>query len=276
LEILVMNRAIASKRLRSDNVCYRQLSLKPPVFRRKVLSMKPFAIIVFLLCLSALAVCQDDLGLPESIADGLKSGDQKTQSKLAYQLRFRNFDPDQDFKLCDIHVDDIRLDERGGTSVLQVKCGYNLNVVVLRRTQASAQLLDSRYFYAAYDRLRLEFASLVRPPLKELVVHNAATVSGNVYESYFLVLRLADEKLHVVLSRLENGSEPRTGGAARLQKSEFVVRPVADTRAAEIEETATISIGKRSYLVRRSFTWSEDWGAFVEDGVADLRSKNSS
>jgi hypothetical protein len=131
--------------------------------------------------------------------------------------------------------------------------------------------LDSRYFYAAYDRTKVEFVSLVRHPIKEIAIRNAATVSGNVYESYCLALRLVNGKLQVVFSSLENGVEPRIGGVSRNQESSFSFKPATEAESGEIIQAATIGRGKHSYRIERSFAWSDDWEAFIEDGVARVQ-----
>ncbi|MGE5113113.1 MAG: hypothetical protein ACM3JB_19805 [Acidobacteriaceae bacterium] len=213
------------------------------------------------------------MGTPESIVKGLNSGDPQSQSTLANLLGLTHFDPQQDFRECDIRSDDVKLDDSNDTSVLQVKCGYHMNIVVLRRHGAMSEPLDSQYLYAAYDRSQLDFASVIHPYAQEIIVHNAATVSGNLYEAYFLVLRLTKtRKLKVVLSTLETGTEPRYGGTPRNQKSTFTITPASPTESGEINQLATIQVGSQSYTVRRVFEWSDEWQTFIEAGVQGIQS----
>jgi hypothetical protein len=107
--------------------------------------------------------------------------------------------------------------------------------------------------------------------LHEIVVHNAATVSGNLYEAYFVVLRLVDGRLHVAFNGLETAAEPRIGTARRSQKSTFTMIPASSKQSGEISQAGTVENGKQAYVIRRSFGWSEDLQAFVENEVPSVQ-----
>jgi len=232
--------------------------------------MKLTALLCLLLCFVTASFSQS-MGTPEDIVKGLKSGGQKIQLTLAKQLGLTGFDPQQNFRDCDVSARDAKLDESNNTSVLQVQCGSDLNIVVLRYHDAVSESLDTKYFYVPYD-YKVELASVLRPSTQEIIIHNAATVSGNLYEAYFIVLRLTKfGKLEVVLSSLETGMEPHVGGTPRDEKSTFTIIAASATDSGEIHQVATIEIGSHSYTIRRIFEWSDEWQRFVETGIEGIQ-----
>jgi hypothetical protein len=218
---------------------------------------------------------KSDSWSPESLVTALKTSNRDTQSVLAKKLGIQQlFDPQQGFDNCEVGAKAAKLDKYRETSVLTVKCGYDLSVIVLAKPpDATWTKIDSMDFYAAYDRLTLEPASLIHAPLQELVIHNAAGVSGSVYQAYFLVARLLGDRLTIVFSTLETAQEPHFGGVPRHQDSTITFSPARGNEGGEISQTAKIEIGEHSYIIRRSFSWDPNIQAFVEDGVETVESR---
>lgn len=211
------------------------------------------------------------MGPPASIVAGLQAGNEETQATLARQLGLTHFAPSQNYRNCDIRADAPKLDERGGTSVLQIKCKNDVEVIALRDHGGISEVLASRHLYAASHRWRIEFASLIGPSVQQVVIHNAATSPNAREGSYFLVLRLADKELTVLFSALETSSSAPRDGKTYLQESTFSTVPASGTRMGEIGEHATVQTGERTYAIRRSFCWSESLLAFVEVAVPNVQ-----
>jgi hypothetical protein len=165
-----------------------------------------------------------------------------------------------------MQIDHQHLEQAKETSILRVKCGYDLYLILFgRKSGAQWQMLDSMNLYDAYDKAALEYVSLIRPSTKELVVQNAATVSGNLYQAYFLVVRVVHGRFKTALAVLETAMEPHFGSSARDEKSTITVRSATASQVGEINQAARLTIGGHSFQIHSSFSWSDVLHAFAKD-----------
>lgn len=222
--------------------------------------MKNWVLIASVFCFSPSALCQSDLGPPATVVAGLRSDDPKVKATLARLLRLKQFEPQRDLGACDIRADATKLDEHGGTSVLQVKCDNEVNVVVLREHGPISEVIDSQYFRSANGRPSVGFVSLITPTEHEIVIHNVTSSSDNRYFAPFLVLRLIGNKLLVVFS---------SRGARENLKTTFTTIPASERQSGGISEETILNVG-HYYVIHRSFVWSDDRNAFVQDGAPKL------
>ncbi len=223
-----------------------------------------------LLLVSSPALCQEDLGPPSGIVAALRSGKEETQSTLVRLLGLRHLAPGQNLSNCDIRADAASLDERGNTFLLQIQCANDVHVVALRNHGGLSEVLASRNFYAA-PRCRMEFATLIRRSLQQIVIHNVATSPGAGEPSYFLLLQLSDKGLKVLFSALETNVVPRRT-QMYTQESTFSLVPASEAEIGSIDEHATVRDGESAYSIRRSFRWSADLETFVEVEVPKVKS----
>jgi len=208
---------------------------------------------------------QADLGPPATVVTGLKSGDERNQAYLAGLLGLRQSGSGLNYRDCDIRANATKLDAHDKISVLQVWCDSELNIVVLKEHGGLSEVLASRYFLVTRDHSRIELASLIHPTSQELVIHNVS-VPSNTHQSHFLVLRLVKAHLEVIFSGIESGIDTRAGDKPCKLSTTFTILPASGSQSGRIVEEAA-AVGSHSYVVHRSFSWSEDWQAFVEDGV---------
>mgnify|MGYP001544908849 CR=1 FL=1 len=152
------------------------------------------------------------------------------------------------------------------TSVLRLECGYGLDLVLFGREPGAAwKELDTISLYDAYNNAKLEYQSLIRPGVQELVVQNAATASGTLYQAYFLVFRVLGGRFMTALAVLETAMEPHLGGTPRDEKSTITIEPATKSETGEITQVAHLMIGSRTFLVRSSYSWSGYLHAFAKD-----------
>jgi hypothetical protein len=205
----------------------------------------------------------------------LRAGNGAQRTALAKELGLQEFKPQLDFADCHFHIDAAQLASDMDTSIVEAKCGYDLNIVVLGKSSDGLwSSLDSLYLYAAYDELKLQFASVIRPTVQEIIVHKACTASGSLYEAYFLVFTLENGRLRPMLATLENASEPHFGGKPRRQASEINIKPVDSHGSGEIVQTVQMENGDQSYTIRRTFSWNDQLRTFLQDGVDEIKQQN--
>lgn len=198
--------------------------------------MKNWVLIASAFCFSPSAPCQSDLGPPATIVAGLRSDDPKAKATLAGLLMLKHFDPERDLGACDIRADATKLDEHGGTSVLQVKCDNEVNVVVLREHGPISEVIDSQYFRSANGWPSVGFESLIRPTEDEIIIHNVTAASDNRNFAHLLVLRLIGNKLLVVFSSPESDATVSASGARENLRTTSTTIPASERQSGGIKE----------------------------------------
>lgn len=237
----------------------------------KIVSVAFLAFLLGVLLMQPLNLAAQQRPSPEAIANTLRSGTRTGRTTLARRLGIS--DPNWTNCVDDlqINVDHPHLDRDTETSVLRVECGYDLYLVLFGRKPGSFwKKLDTLFLYDAYNNATLAYQSLIRPGVQELVVQNAATVSGNLYESYFLVIRVVDGHFLTALAALETSGEPRIGSEPRSLKSTFTIQPATASELGEIDQVAHLMIGSRSFEVHSSYSWNDHLSAFAKDGADDI------
>jgi hypothetical protein len=205
---------------------------------------------------------------PSAIAATLRTGTIRKQLILARQLGIQGADRHLGLKYCQIHIDHPTLELHNRTAVLRVLCYQDLTLILFaQKPGLHWRRLDSFFAYDPYTTATVSYKSLIHPPVQQVIVQNDATVSGNVYEAYFLVLRVVSGKFRTALTVLQTGIEPHFGGQPRAEKSTFSLQPATAGEPGEIDQTAKITIGKLSRTVRSSYSWYPDLKAFAQDGI---------
>jgi hypothetical protein len=201
---------------------------------------------------------------PEEVARLLREGtdSQRAQLKDALHLPFI-FGPD-----CACAVETVRATFEQGKqdAILKVKRSYDFDLIVLRRRQDGTwQYLDSMPLDAAYDLLTVDLQAIVSPPLEDIVVHDHVSARGtDIFQGDFLVLRVIDGRLRVVLDAVEeshvqlwNNPNPTVK-----QTSIFEISPKSGDTPAVIKEKQTLTLGEQTAMLEREFYWDNDLRAF--------------
>lgn len=230
--------------------------------------------IILLLGQSHKCVAQQNSS-PEAIANTLRTGTSIARITLARKIGISDSDLGNGLDQCRTQIDHQHLEEATETSILRVKCGDDLYLVLFgRKSGAQWRILDSMSLYDAYDKATLEYLSLIRLSTKEIVVHNAATASGNLYQAYFLVIRVAHGRFRTALVLLETATEPHIGSSARNEKSTIAVQSATTSQVGEINQAAHLTIGSQSFQVQSSFAWNEMLHAFAKDSTDQISQIN--
>lgn len=205
---------------------------------------------------------------PESVASLLKAGTPASQIQLAAKLGVKGAGPQRGLESCDIQTDRPSLEHNLDTAILRVLCGSDFNLILFGRApRGQWGKLDSVDFYDPYDALHLRYQSLIHPGIQEIAIDNAATVSGNLYQAYFLVIRVISGHFKTALAIYETGYEPHFGSSPRILKSTINIHPATPTSVGEIAQLAKVTDGKRSFDVSSTYSWNESLGAFSKDGI---------
>lgn len=152
-------------------------------------------------------------------------------------------------------------------ALVTIKCSYDFELVVLTRDPDGRWVyLDSVYLGATYDYLTLTLARVVSPAEDDIVVHDDVIVHGTgIYQADFLILRITNRKLQIVLDAVEKGviSPYGESGDSVEQESKFSVVPATDKGPGTVNETETLNVGgKRTSVLEREFDWRKDFGIF--------------
>ena len=212
---------------------------------------------------------------PEAIAKMLRTGTAITRITLARKIGISDSDLANGLGQCQTQIDNQPLERPTETSILRVKCGHDLYLVLFGRNSGTQwRMFDSMSLYDAYDKATLQYLSLIRPSTKEIVVHNAATVSGNLYQAYFLIIRVVHGRFRTALALLETATEPHIGSSARDEKSTIAVQSATATQVGEIDQAAHLTIGSRSFQIQSSFAWNEMLRTFAKDSTDQVSQIN--
>lgn len=230
------------------------------------------AVLIFALAAFANPCAAQLFGSPDELILRLRTADVAEQARLARALHLHSYKRDAGFGECGIRLLKAQLKPQTNTSLIQVKCGDEVDLVALEQSDNGWSWVDSVPLSDAYDKLRVDVTSLLGPPVQQVIVHNHCTAHGSgIYYAHFLVLALVSGRLEVIFSALERGVEAPYDGAVREESSAFTLSPsTGDTRAI-ITDTTTYHVGKRSFSVQRSFVWDDGLRAFVAEAVDSVR-----
>lgn len=236
-------------------------------------AVMPGSLALAVLCsLASYGQTSSSLLAPEELAARLRQGDRDEQSRLASLLRLHTYDQRTGFTNCEVSVMRANLRPEGNTSLVQVRCGYNVDLIALEQGNGQWEWLDTVPLWAVYDRLTIEITGLVDPPAQEIVVHNSCTLHGTgLYYGHFLVLKLIAGRLRVIFNALEQGVEAPYDGPSREQSSTFKLTPRSGKNSATIEETAQYKFGRASYTIVRRSLWDDSLKTFLTEVISEVK-----
>lgn len=202
---------------------------------------------------------ESSLRSPEDAVRILQGPQTDDQVRLAKQLHIEGGLAGREFEVSHRQL------ERGlRTAVITNDDGMqDFLVIVLKRTKQAWSYSDSMHFASTYDRLSFDLKPLTAPPLSDIVVHQHVTGHGTgFYEGHFLVIKLINGKLRLVLDAIEEARSLGWPGQQDIeQKSVFKLHPASKDEEASIEEEETV---KSKFIEEREqeFRWEPMFNIF--------------
>jgi hypothetical protein len=207
---------------------------------------------------------------PEQVVNILRLGNDEQQARVKKELHMPwvlgkdcEGEPADE---CGVEIKTAVLEQGKENAVIQVAHYFDfLLIVLVRNKNGTWQYSDSMPLSAAYNFLTVTFQSIVNPPVQEIVVHKHVPLHGSgIYQANFLILKVIDGRLRVVLDTIEesNLTQDWTGGPLLMQRSAFEVIPKTGDKSAYVRETQTFVIGDRSAQWERAFYWDDDLHTF--------------
>lgn len=152
-------------------------------------------------------------------------------------------------------------------AVLKVQCSQDFQLLLLsRKSRGRWQYADSIPFpFGNHDLIAVALQKLIDPNDDDIVIHGDTVAFGTgIYQADFLVLRVLNRKLRVVLDTVEKGSvyPPLGHGTAVQQQSSFSITPTTGRDPGSITERMDLNVGGKKVTVERDFYWQKDLGIF--------------
>jgi hypothetical protein len=244
------------------------LSLRGGRFFRQVLHA-----LLFVSCVRVGAVAQESLPVhsPEDAVRILQSGKAEEKARLAKQFHL-----DGDLTGMEFSVIYRPLDAGRKTAVITARLFDVITVIVLKHTRQGWLYEDSLPFWAWTDKLSMNLKPLTEPPLNDIVIHQHVTTHGTgLYEAHFVVVKLIDSRLRIVLDTVEEAhisGWPRDEGDIE-QKSVFKLTPAKKDEPADIEEEETVRTGSFAEVRKRDFTWIPEFKIFEPSEWSSAQTK---
>ncbi len=216
---------------------------------------------------------QRSFGSPEDLAAALQTGGGE---ELVRALDLEACGPGKgrgrSCSECEIDVVRPRLDERRSTAVVRVSCLQPLDLVVLRQDDGGRwSWIDTVSLMNRYGDLKVEFASLVQPPVQEIVVRNQEVGAGvGTFVGALWILKLVDGHISTVFStgdsaRLAWGTPdaPPPGAGGYAQTTELRYGEAAGLKPGRLSVVTNYDTPAGKYRLSRSYAWNDRWQTFT-------------
>ena len=208
------------------------------------------------------AQTRPDFSSPEQIVDVVDRGtnDERRQLRGVLNLPF-------DLRSgCDATAERATLEIGHDDAVVQIKCSYDFDLILLRHLQSGSwSLVDSLPLDAAYDMLTIQLRNILGPKEKQVVIHNHVVGRGTgLLQTNFMIMTVAAGKFRVVLDAVEEAhvSPDKQPDDFVKQKSTFEIEPEARDGLSSIVETQILSAHGTRMVLKREYDWDERLGEF--------------
>ncbi|HVZ23876.1 MAG TPA: hypothetical protein VG871_22535, partial [Vicinamibacterales bacterium] len=197
---------------------------------------------------------------------------EKGASALARTLRLQSCGRAQMVSCADtkIRIVHPRLDAMAEAAIIEIQ---NLQqgdlAAFVRNEDGTWRWVDTFPLAFAYEPLQIEFKSLVRAPVEEIVIHNNSAQWGTgLYFGHFLIVKLLRGRLQVVFAATSKEIAAPPGGTDYEMVSTFQLQPSSEdasppSRPATVTQTAEYKIGGHVHTVVRKFNWNDTFSMFV-------------
>ena len=164
------------------------------------------------------------------------------------------------------------LDATTETAIVQVEQLQSADLVVfVHNSDGSWTWVDSLPLEFRYEPLKLEFRSLVKAPVEEIIVHNNTADSGTgIYQGHFLIIKFVSGRLQVVFAATAKENADPVGGIPWEAVSTFQLASSGGetpsvARPATVTQTTKYEIGRRHHTVVRTFAWDDRFKVFLPE-----------
>jgi hypothetical protein len=171
-------------------------------------------------------------------------------------------------QVCSVSALRVKFEPASDDALLKIECSQDFGLLLLVQESGRWQYADSMALpWGAHDAITVGLRKLIDPSDDAIIIHGDTVGFGTgIYQSDFLVVRVLNRKLHVVLDTVEKGSvyPPQSAGPNRWveQRSSFEITPADQKKAGSVTEMMTLNVGGKEVVLEREFDWRKEFGHF--------------
>lgn len=222
------------------------------------------------LAVSYLAGCrtrETSFASPEDAAHVLENCGVDTCTQLSSSLRLAlPLRPE----VCSVSVLRGTFEPDSDDALLKVQCSQDFQLLLLTsKSHGRWHYADSMPFpFGDHDLIAVALQKLIDSNHDDIVIRGDTVAFGTgIYQADFLVVRVLNHKLRVVLDTVEKGSlyPPEHEGPNQwvTQQSSFDITAADDKSPGTVTETMNLNVGGKKVTVEREFDWQKEFGVFA-------------